>query len=41
MCYIECPEHSKKQEIDSQKNPYYCEVICSEDKPFEFLSTQE
>ena len=41
MCYIEYPERSKKQEIDSQKNPYYCEVICSEDKPFEFLSTQE
>ena len=40
-CYIECPEGSKKREKFSDTKEYLCEAICSEEKPFEIVSTQE
>ena len=47
-CYKECPKGSMLYINSSYINPlkninnnFYCEVICSEENPFEILSTQE
>ena len=37
ICYPECPEGTYISEI----KPYFCEVICYEEKPFELLEEQE
>jgi len=37
ICYPECPKGS----ISSEKNPTYCESICTEENPFKILSNQE
>ena len=37
ICYIECPEDT----IISNEKPYYCEVICDAEKPFEMIEKQE
>ena len=37
ICYPECPKGS----ISSEKNPTYCESICTEKNPFKILSNQE
>ena len=37
-CYKECPEESKN---NTSNNNYYCEAVCTEEYPFEYLSTQE
>jgi len=37
ICYPTCPEGSVKSEI----KPFFCEVICYEEKPFELIYEQE
>ena len=37
ICYPECPEGTYISEI----KPYFCEVICYEEKPFELIEEQE
>ena len=41
ICYKECPENSTKREDDIYINEYFCKPICTKDKPFEFIATQE
>ena len=36
-CYSQCPKESK----ESINKEYYCEAICSEEKPFVIIETQE
>ena len=40
-CYKHCPEGSIQTENYTSLNKYYCKAVCSEDKPFEILLTQE
>ena len=40
-CYEQCPKNISKQTNDLLTDNYYCEAICSEDYPFEILSTQQ
>ena len=37
-CYKECP---KNISIISENKEFFCEVVCTKDKPFEIVSTQE
>ena len=41
ICYKECPEYSINREDDIYYNEYFCKPICTKDKPFEFIATQE
>ena len=40
-CYEECPEGSNALKKNNRENEYYCETICTEEKPFEMISTQK
>ena len=37
ICYIDCPEGS----IKSEEKPYYCDIVCPSEKPFEIIEAQE
>ena len=36
-CYLDCPQGSNISEV----KPFYCEVICNEERPFEIVDKQE
>ena len=36
-CYNECPNGTKSNEL----NPFYCEIICSKENPYENIKTKE